>query len=86
MKTLKEYMENKNKIERLTEFLNDNGEWQTEYIDHKDYIGNFFDLVEIANHFDEEGTPGWIREDINNGGDVSVLDLVLVSNHFDETW
>ena len=49
MKTLKQYLEIENKIERLTEFLNDNGNWQNDYIDeNEDYKNNYYDLIEIG--------------------------------------
>jgi len=53
------------------------------FIDHD---CNIFDLVQIANHFDETGPGGWIREDVDNNGDIQVFDLVLVANYFDDTW
>jgi hypothetical protein len=45
-----------------------------------------FDLVLISNHYTETGTPGWIRQDVDNNGAIEVLDLVLTSNHYGETW
>ena len=51
-----------------------------------DHTCNVLDLVYIANHFDETGTNGWIREDVDNNGEIEVLDLVLVVNYFDDTW
>ncbi len=47
---------------------------------------NIFDLVLVSNHYNETGTPGWIREDVDNNGQIRVIDLVLVSEHYDETW
>jgi len=51
-----------------------------------DYEVSILDLVLVANHFDETGSPGWIREDVNNDGEISILDLVFIANHFDDTW
>jgi len=47
---------------------------------------NVYDLVLVSNHYNETGTPGWIREDVDNNGQIRVIDLVLVSEHYDETW
>jgi len=38
------------------------------------------DLTLISNRLYETGSPGWIREDIDNSGIINMLDLVLVSN------
>jgi hypothetical protein len=47
MKTLKKYLNESNKVKRLTEFLNDNGVWQEDYIDNcEDFKNNYFDLIE----------------------------------------
>ena len=51
-----------------------------------DHDCSIVDLVLVAGHFDESGDVGWIREDVNNDGNVSIVDLVQVANHFDETW
>jgi hypothetical protein len=51
-----------------------------------DHDCNIMDLIFVANHFDETGPNGWIREDVNNDGQVSIVDLIQVANHFDETW
>ena len=45
-----------------------------------------YDLVLVSNHYNETGTPGWIREDVDNNGQIRVIDLVLISEHYDETW
>ena len=47
---------------------------------------NVYDLVLVSNHYNETGTPGWIREDVDNNGQIRVIDLVLVSEYYDETW
>ena len=47
---------------------------------------NVYDLVLVSNHYNETGTPGWIREDVDNNGQIKVIDLVLISEHYDETW
>jgi len=45
-----------------------------------------FDLVLISNHYGQNGSNGWIREDADNNGGIQVLDLVYVSNHYGELW
>ena len=30
--------------------------------------------------------PGWIREDVDNKGQIQVVDLVLISMHYGKTW
>jgi len=47
---------------------------------------NVYDLVLVSNHYNETGTPGWIREDVDNNGQIRVIDLVLVSEYYNETW
>jgi hypothetical protein len=44
------------------------------------------DLVFISNRYADSGGAGWIREDVDNNGEVEVLDMVLVSIHFGEKW
>ena len=45
-----------------------------------------FDLTLLSNHYNETGTPGWIREDVDNNGVIQILDFVFVSNHYNEVW
>ncbi len=45
-----------------------------------------FDLVLISNKYGQTGANGWIREDVDNNGEIQVLDLVNVSTHYAETW
>jgi hypothetical protein len=40
----------------------------------------------VSNSFNFSGKSGWIREDVDNNGEVNLLDISLVSNHYDETW
>ena len=51
-----------------------------------DHDCNILDLIQISNHFDETGDPGWIREDVDNNGVIQILDFVFVSNHYNESW
>lgn len=45
-----------------------------------------FDFTLISNHFEETGSPGWIREDVDNNGDIEVLDIVQCSNYYNVGW
>lgn len=45
-----------------------------------------FDLTLVSNHYGEIGTTGWIREDVDNNGEVNVFDLVVVSNQYNTAW
>ena len=45
-----------------------------------------FDLTLISNHYQESGSPGWIREDVDNNGEIEVLDIVLCSNYYNVGW
>ena len=42
------------------------------------------DLINAS--FGQTGTPGWIREDVNNDGKVDNLDLNIVIGHYGETY
>ncbi len=44
------------------------------------------DMQLVANIFKSTGSPGWIREDVDNDGEIKLLDIVIVSNHNGETW
>lgn len=45
-----------------------------------------FDLILISNRFDETGSAGWIREDVDNNGIVQLSDIMTVSNYYSHTW
>jgi len=47
---------------------------------------NQLDMILISNHYGETGSPGWIREDVDNNGIIQALDIVLVSTHYGEQW
>ena len=49
-------------------------------------VCNVLDFVLIANHLDETGSLGWIREDVDNNGIINMIDFTLVSEHYFETW
>lgn len=45
-----------------------------------------FDLLLISNQFDETGSSGWIREDVDNNGIVQLADIITVSNYYSQAW
>jgi len=45
-----------------------------------------FDFILISNHFNETGSLGWIREDVDNNGEIKVLDIVLAANQYGNYW
>lgn len=45
-----------------------------------------FDFTLISNHYQETGSPGWIREDVDNNGEIEVLDIVQCSNYYNVGW
>jgi len=44
------------------------------------------DKVKISNQFGKTGTPGWIREDVDNNGAINLLDIIHDSNHYNKRW
>jgi len=40
----------------------------------------------VSSRYGETGAPGWIREDVDNNGQIQVFDLVLISINYGETW
>jgi len=40
----------------------------------------------MSPNWDITGSPGWIREDVDNNGIIDVFDFVQVSQHYFETW
>jgi len=53
---------------------------------NKDGVANVFDLVLVSNLLNEIGNTGWIREDVDNNGEIEVLDLSIVSLYYGESW
>jgi hypothetical protein len=50
-----------------------------------DGYANWYDLKLVAEHFGEEGPPGWIPEDVNVDGSVNILDVALVAMQIKST-
>jgi len=40
----------------------------------------------VSNRYGETGNYGWIREDVDNNGQIQVLDIIFVSNHYNKNW
>jgi hypothetical protein len=51
-----------------------------------DGVVNVMAVSAISVNWLHTGTPGWIREDINNDGAVNILDVSAISVHWLEIW
>lgn len=58
----------------------------SDYDMNNDGVINILDIVQVANHLGESGTPGWIREDVDKNGIINMLDLMFVSNNYRESY
>jgi hypothetical protein len=47
-----------------------------------DGIVNILDIIDVAQHWNETGTKGWITEDINENGTINVLDVILIGQNW----
>ncbi len=43
---------------------------------------NIQDIIDVAFHYGQTGSPGWIPEDVNKDGKVKLFDLLLVAVHW----
>ncbi|MDG6217856.1 MAG: dockerin type I domain-containing protein, partial [Candidatus Thermoplasmatota archaeon] len=53
---------------------------------NNDGVVNIQDVGLLSVHWQDVGSPGWIRADINNDGVVNIQDVGLLSVHWQETW
>ncbi|MBS3778412.1 MAG: hypothetical protein KGY50_03865, partial [Candidatus Thermoplasmatota archaeon] len=53
---------------------------------NNDGVCDLLDLNAVSLAYGSEGSNGWIREDVDNNGKISVLDLAIVSNHYEDGW
>jgi hypothetical protein len=53
---------------------------------NRDGICDTNDKTAVYGQYGKSGAPGWIREDVDNKGQIQVVDLVLISMHYGETW
>lgn len=52
-----------------------------------DHVCDLLDFVAVSNVYgDSNAKLGWIREDVDNNGEISVLDFVMLSNEYESTW
>lgn len=48
---------------------------------------DLLDFIQVSEQYNEiNAEHGWIREDVDNNGEVAVLDLVLLSNDYQSIW
>jgi len=43
---------------------------------------NVLDIILVAQHFGEAGSPHWIREDVNKDGLINVLDIIIIGQNW----
>jgi hypothetical protein len=53
---------------------------------NRDGICDTNDKTTVYGQYGKSGAPGWIREDVDNKGQIQVVDLVLISMHYGKTW
>ena len=46
---------------------------------------NLSDFIELSKYMGREGSPGWIKADVDKNGVVQVCDMMFVANHFGES-
>ncbi len=51
-----------------------------------DHVCNIADAVLIGLQWDKTGTPGWIKEDLNEDGYINLGDIVRMGSFWLETW
>jgi hypothetical protein len=44
------------------------------------------DLVAVSLMYNDAGSNGWVREDVNNDGKVHFMDLVQISLAYNDEW
>jgi hypothetical protein len=49
-----------------------------------DWNINMLDVIQVGNHWGEEGDKGWIREDVDDNGKINMLDVIMIGNHWGE--
>lgn len=47
---------------------------------------NMMDFLQLALQYGKSGVNGWIREDVDNNGNVCIRDLILSAMKYNETW
>lgn len=49
-------------------------------------VCNVLDFTLIANIYEQNGGSGWTREDVDNNGEIGLLDLVQLAIHYGDSW
>jgi hypothetical protein len=47
---------------------------------------NMMDFLQLSSQYGRSGVNGWIREDVDNNGNVCIQDLILSAMKYNETW
>jgi hypothetical protein len=47
-----------------------------------DHFVNVLDMIRVGQRWGEEGTPGWIREDVFPDGAINVGDMILIGQYW----
>jgi hypothetical protein len=68
----------------LSEFINTSVFIYSQYDMNCDQVVNLQDIILVACHYGETGEPGWIPEDVDEDGEIRIIDLVLVLLHWGE--
>lgn len=53
---------------------------------NSDRITSLLDFVLVSSSYTMTGDGGWLREDVDNSGQVDIIDFIIVSIHYNETW
>jgi len=53
---------------------------------NEDGYCTILDFVLVSNRYYENGDNGWIREDVDNNGIISLSDMIYISNHYGQYW
>jgi hypothetical protein len=51
-----------------------------------DGVCSILDFMLIGNRLGQKGSPGWIREDVDDNGEIQLFDLMMISSHYGEFW
>jgi len=53
---------------------------------NNDTYCNLMDFVTISNHYNESGSPGWIKSDVDKNGVIEKKDILLASIYYGVHW
>ena len=43
---------------------------------------NILDMIQVGQHWSENGLTGWIIEDVNEDGTIGILDMIIISQYW----